>query len=85
MIGAKSNAPCIISLEVSKYSSFSPQSFMGPGLPRRQPSLSRHKWKENIRIDLKEACVNKRNWNDSAPDRNYCKALEYEALNLWVS
>ena len=36
----------------------------------------RHRWEDNIRMDLKEIVVNTRNWIDSAWDRYYWRALE---------
>ena len=42
------------------------------GKPTRRPlGGPKHRWEENIRIDLKEIGVNTRNWVDSAQDRNY--------------
>ena len=29
----------------------------------------RRRWEDNIRMDLKEICINTRNWVDSAQDR----------------
>ena len=29
------------------------------------------RWEDNIRMDLKEICINMRNWADSAQDRDY--------------
>ena len=46
---------------------------------------SRHRWEDNISMDLKEIGVNTRNWVDSALDRNYWRALVTlvnAALNL---
>ena len=40
--------------------------------------------KDDIRMDLKEICVNTRNWVNSAQDRNYWRALVNAALNLQV-
>ena len=31
----------------------------------------RHRWEDNIRMDLKEIGINMRNWIDSAQDRDY--------------
>ena len=39
------------------------------------------RWEDNIRRDLKEKCINKRNWADSAQDRDYWIAI-VNALNL---
>ena len=44
----------------------------------------RHGWEDNIRMDLKEISVNTRNWNDSAQDRDYCRALVNATLKLWI-
>ena len=42
----------------------------------------RRRWEENIRMDLKEIGINKRNWVDLAQDRDYWRALVNAALNL---
>ena len=44
----------------------------------------RHKREGNIRMELKEICINKRNWVDSAQDRDYWRALVNSELNLQV-
>jgi hypothetical protein len=44
----------------------------------------RHRWEDNIRIDLAEIGDNNRNWIDSGQDRNYWRALLNAALNLRV-
>ena len=31
----------------------------------------RHRWEDYIRMELKEMCMNMRNWVDSAQDRDY--------------
>ena len=31
----------------------------------------RRRWEDNIRMKLKEICTSKRNWVDSAQDRDY--------------
>ena len=43
----------------------------------------RHRWEDNIRMDLKEIS-NTSDWVDSDQDRDYWRALVNEALNLWV-
>ena len=47
--------------------------------PLRRP---RHRWEDNIRMDLKEIGINTRNWVDSAQDMDYWRALVNAALNL---
>ena len=56
------------------------------GRPTGKRLLERPKrrWDANIRMDLKEIGINRRNWIDSAQDRNDRRALENAALNLWV-
>ena len=44
----------------------------------------RHRWEDNIRIDLEEIGINAGNWVDSAQDRDYWRALVNAALNLPV-
>ena len=39
------------------------------GTPTGKRSSSR--WEDNIRMDLKEMCINTRNWVDSAQERDY--------------
>ena len=50
--------------------------------PLRRP---RHRWGDNIRMDLEEMGINAGNWVDSAQDRDYLRALVNAALNLRVS
>ena len=45
---------------------------------------SRSKQEDYIRIDLREICINKRNWIDSNQDRDYWGALVNSVLNLRV-
>ena len=54
------------------------------GKPTGKRSLGRHRWKENITMDLEEIGINTRNWIDSAQDRNYWITLVNAALNLRV-
>ena len=45
---------------------------------------SRHKWEDNIRINLKQIGVSSRYWIDSAQFRDYWKAIVNSSLNLRV-
>ena len=45
----------------------------------------RHRWEDNIRMDLEEIGINVGNWVDSAQDRDYWRALVKAALNLRVT
>ena len=42
----------------------------------------RRRWEDNIRMCLKEICINRRNWVDSAQDRDYWRAFVNAELNL---
>jgi hypothetical protein len=57
------------------------------GTPSGKIPLGRpkHRWEDNIRINLKEIGINTRNWVDLTQDRNYWRALVNKALNLWVT
>ena len=44
----------------------------------------RHRWEDNIRMDLEEIGINTRNWVDSAQDMDCWRALVNAALNLRV-
>ena len=47
------------------------------GKPTRKSPLGRprHKWEDNIRMDLEVIGINAGNWVDSAQDRDYWRAL----------
>ena len=45
----------------------------------------RRRWEDNIRMNLKEICINTWNWVDLAQDRDYWRALVNAALNFRVS
>ena len=51
---------------------------------KRPLGRTRHRWEDNIRMDLEEIGLNAGNWVDSAQDRNYWRALVNAALSLWV-
>ena len=57
------------------------------GKSRGKKPLGRHRrrWKDNIRMDLKEVGINMRNWVDSAQGWDYWRALVNAVLNLRVS
>ena len=52
---------------------------------KRSLGISRRKWVDNIRMDLKEININTGNCVDSAQDRDYWRALLNEALKLRVT
>ena len=51
---------------------------------KRPLGRPRRRWEDNIRVDLKEICINTRNWVDSTQDRDYWRDLVNVALNLHV-
>jgi hypothetical protein len=56
------------------------------GTPTGKRPLGRlkHRWEDNLRMDLKEIGINTRDWVNSAQDRDYWGTLENTALNLRV-
>ena len=51
---------------------------------KRPLGKPRHRWEDNIRMDLEEKGINAGNWVDSAQDRNYWRALVNATLHLRV-
>ena len=49
---------------------------------KRPLGRPRHRWEDNIRMDLEEIDMNAGNWVDLAQDRDYWRALVNVALNL---
>ena len=56
----------------------------GKSTGKRPLERPRHRWEDNIRMDLEEIGFNAGNWVDSAQDRNYWRALVNATLNLRV-
>ena len=54
------------------------------GKPSRKRRRARRKWENNIRMDLKDIGIVKRNWIDSAQDMDYWRTLVNAALDLWI-
>jgi hypothetical protein len=52
---------------------------------KRPLGRPRHRWDDNIGMDLKEIGINMSNWVDSTQDRDYWRALVNESLKLQVS
>ena len=51
---------------------------------KRPIGRPRHRWEDNIRMDLKEIAINTRNWVDLAQDRNYWRVLVNVTLKFRV-
>ena len=58
---------------------------IGTPTGKRPLGKPEHRWKDNIRMDLKEVGISARNWVDSVQDRDYWKSLVNAALNLRVA
>ena len=56
--------------------------FIATPAGKRPLGRPRHRWKDNIRLDLKEIGINTRNQVDSAQDRDYWRAFVNVALSL---
>ena len=56
----------------------------GTPTEKRPLGKRRHRWEDNIRMDLEEIGINAGNWVDLAQDSDYWRALVIAALNLWV-
>ena len=54
------------------------------GKPTGKRPLGRPRWKDNIRMDLKEIGINTRNWIGSVQDRIYWREFENPAFNLRI-
>ena len=59
--------------------------FAGKHTGKRTLGKPRHRWEDNIRMDLKEIGINTSNWVDSAEDMDYWRVLINVALILQVS
>ena len=51
---------------------------------KRPLGRPRRRWEDNITMDLQEIGIKLGNWDDSAQDRNYWRALVNAALKLRV-
>jgi hypothetical protein len=57
------------------------------GIPEGKTPLgrNRHKWEENIKMDLQEVGWGSMDWSDLAQDRDRCGVLVNMNMHLWVS
>ena len=51
---------------------------------KRQLRRIRHRWEDNIKIDLQEVECGGMNWVELAQDRDRWRALVTAVMNLWV-
>ena len=52
---------------------------------KRPLGKPRRRWKDNIRIQLKEIGIDRKNWVDSAQDRDFWRYIVNVASNLRAS
>ena len=57
---------------------------MGTPSGKRPLGRPRHRWEDNIRMNVEEIGINVGNWVDSAQDMDYSRVLMNEALNLRI-
>jgi hypothetical protein len=57
---------------------------MGRPEGRRPLGRPRHRWEDNIKIDLQEVGWAGMNWIDMAQDRDRWRAVVSAVMNLWV-
>jgi len=50
----------------------------------RQLGRPRHRWEDNIKMDLQELAYRGMDWIDVAQDRGRWRALVSAVMNLWV-
>ena len=60
------------------------KNLTGKPTGKRPLGRFRSRWEDNIKIDLKEFCINTRNWIDSAQNRDYWRTFVNEDLIIWV-
>ena len=51
---------------------------------KRHLGIPRHRWEDNIRMDLKEIGISTKNWVDSIQGSDYWRALVNAELNFRV-
>jgi hypothetical protein len=51
---------------------------------KRPLGRQRHRWVDNIKMDLRETGLDGINWIDLAQNRNQWRALVNTVMNLWV-
>jgi hypothetical protein len=56
------------------------------GMPKGKKPLwsPRHRWEDNIKMDLMETGVDDMDWNHLAQDWDWWQALVNMVINLWI-
>jgi hypothetical protein len=54
------------------------------GKPEGKIPLGRHRWMDNIKIELRETGWDDMDWTDLAQDRHQWRALVNTVMSLWV-
>jgi len=57
--------------------------FVGKPEEKRPCTRSRHRWEDNIRMDLREIELEIMDWNHLVQDRDWWWALVTMVMNLW--
>jgi hypothetical protein len=60
------------------------RALVGKPEGRRPLGRPRHRWEDNIKMDLREVACGGSDWVDLAQDRNRWRALVYTVMNLRV-
>jgi hypothetical protein len=57
------------------------------GRPEGERPLARprHRWEDNIKMDLREIGIDRSNWIQLAQDRIRCGVFVSTVMNLWIS
>jgi len=58
--------------------------FVGKPEGKRQVGRPRHRWEDNIKMDLQEMGCGGIDWIELAQDRDRWQALVYAVMNTWV-
>jgi hypothetical protein len=58
--------------------------FVGKPEGKRPQGIPRHRWEDNIKINLREIGWNGMDWIDLAQDRDQWRVLVNTVMNLWV-
>ena len=57
------------------------------GKPRGKKHLGtpRHRWEDNVRMDIKEIGISTRNWVDSVQDKDYWRVLVHACCTSGIN